>query len=232
MQVNNVGPNSVARFIKYQIGEAMPNRGVPVEVAAAGTAGIQLVETVTALDIVGLAVDKQETLVTAQQTDNSDPARMVSVCVNPDAIYRARMSGGSTSGTALTEYTVTDASTTGLDVDADTDFSNFDEGTVWFTGGNNAALSRRIGVGDATDATVVVAFPYDIATGDTFCVAPYGPPALQYVQLTTDLTEVDASVAVDTDNVNFLVQRLELADTLDSYAYLIPNDHYMVGRPS
>ncbi len=211
--------------LTYQIGEAMANAGVPVVIGGAGNAGLALAATTTASDLVGVTLDLQATLVTAQQTDNSDPERKVTVVVNPDAVYKVKLSGGATSGTDLGTETVTTASTTGLDVVTGTDFSNFDEGTIHCVTGNNVGISRKIGFGDATDATVVVAFPNDIAVGDTFIVVPYGLVENQFVQLTTDLTELDASAAVDTDNNNFRVISLDLNSESDSFAYVVPFDH-------
>lgn len=209
---------------KFQIGETMANAGVPVLVGGSGNEGLALPTTTAAADLVGITTNSA-TLVTAQQTDNSDTERTVSVITNPDAVYRARLSGGATSGTDLTVYTVTTASTTGLDVVTTDDFSNFDEGTIHCISGNNLGISRKITVGDATDASVTVAFPYDIAVGDTFIVVPFTPGEDQFVQLTSDFTEVDASVAVDTDNNNFRVFGLELNGVSDSYVLLVPFDH-------
>lgn len=210
---------------KFQIGEAMANAGVPVLVGGAGQEGPVLATTTAAADCLGITLDAQDTLVTAQQTDNSDTAREVTVVVNPDAVYLAKLSGGATSGTDLTTYTVTTASTTGLDVITGDDFTNFDEGTIYCTGGNNVGIARKITVGDATDASVTVAFPHDIAVGDTFIVVPFTPGEDQFVQLTSDLTEIDASAAVDTDNNNFRVLDLKFDDAGNSYAEVMIFDH-------
>lgn len=210
---------------KFQIGEAMANAGVPVVIGGSGNEGVALASTTAAAGLIGVTTNAQPTLVTAQQSDNSDTAREVEVIVNPDAVYKARLSGGATSGTDLTTYTVTTASTTGLDVVTGDDFTNFDEGTIHCIEGNNVGISRKITVGDGTDASVTVAFPYDIAVGDKFIVVPYALGERQYVQLTSDLTELNASVAVDTDNVNFVVLGLILNDVSDSYALIVPYDH-------
>lgn len=209
---------------KFQIGETMANPGVPVLVGGAGEEGVVLASTTGAADLVGVTLNAA-TLVTAQQTDNSNPERTVEVILNPDAVYKARLSGGSTSGTDLSIETVTTASTTGLDVNTGTDFTNFDEGTIHCISGNNVGISRKITVGDGTDASVTVAFPFDIAVGDEFIVVPFTPGEDQFVQLTSDLTEVDASASVDTDNDNFRVLGLELNGVGDSYVLLVPFDH-------
>jgi len=212
---------------KFQIGEAMATNGVPVVVGGAGNEGVALAATTTASDLVGVTAKIQATLLTAQQTDNSDPARLVTVVVNPDAMYRARLSGGATSGTDLTALTVTTASTDGLTVSVSgTDFSSptQDEGTVYCITGANAGVSRKItSVADGA-ATVTLAFPNDIAVGDTFFTVPFAPGEDQFVQLTTTLDELDASVAVDTDNNNFRVIELDLNGVGDSYATVVPFD--------
>lgn len=209
---------------KFQIGESMATGGVPVLVGGAGNEGVALASTTGAADLVGITLNSS-TLVTAQQSDNSDPARYVDVIINPDAVYKAKLSGGATAGTDLTTYTVTTASTTGLDVVTGDDFSNFDEGTIHCISGNNVGISRKITVGDGTDASVTVAFPYDIAVGDGFIVVPFAIGEDQFVQLTSNLAEVDASATVDTDNANFRVVKLDLNGVDDSYVYITPFDH-------
>lgn len=211
---------------KFQIGDAMANRGVPVLVGGAGEEGVVLASTTAASDLVGITTDVQDTVVTAQQTDNSDPARLVSVIVNPDAVYRAKLSGGATSGTDLTTYTVTTASTDGLTVTAgDFNTVDFDEGTIHCISGANVGISRKITSTSTTAATVTVAFPHDIAVGDEFVVVPFTPGEDQFVQLTSDFTEIDCSVATDTDNNNFRVLGLEMDGVGNSHALIIPFDH-------
>jgi len=211
-------------ILPFQIGEAMAAAGVPVVVGGAGIGGVSLAATTTASDFIGITTNIQATLVTAQQAGNADPERLVRVIVNPDMIIKARLSGSSTSGADLTVYTVTTASTTGLDVVTGDDFTNFDEGAIHCIKGANVGVTRKIGVGDATDATVVIAFPNDIAVGDQFIVLPFFPGENQFVQLTTDLTEVDASAAVDTDNNNFRVLNFQLDGVSNSHVLLVPFD--------
>ena len=132
---------------KYQIGEAMADGGVPVLVGGAGNAGLSLASTTAASDLVGITSNPQDTLVTAQQSDNSDPAREISVIINPDAVYRAKLSGGATSGTDLTAHTVTTASATGLVVTASGstfDSPELDEGTIHCISGANVGITRKI----------------------------------------------------------------------------------------
>jgi len=212
----------------YQIGEAMANAGVPVVVGGAGNAGPVLAATTTASDLIGITENIQATLVTAQQTDNSDPARIISVITNPDAIYKARLSGGATSGTDLTTFTETSGSTSGLVVTDSGDlFDNpdMDEGTIHCFSGANVGISRKIASTSGAAATVAVAFPHDIVIGDKFFTVPFAIGENQFVQLTSDLTQINASVTIDTDNNNFRVYDLELNGVSDSFALIIPFDH-------
>lgn len=217
---------------KFQIGEAMATAGVPVVVGGTGNEGVALGDTTTAsVDLVGVTVDTQATLVTAQQSDGSDPERQVSVIINPDAVYRANLSGGATAGTALTSQTVTTASTDGLTVTTAAEWSSpeYLDGTVWGYSGANVGVDRKITGTSATAGTVTIAFPTDTAVGDVFLRVPYAPGEDQFVQLTSNLAHLDCSVAVDVNNNNFRVVELELKDSSDdgntnSYGYIVPFD--------
>lgn len=233
--VSSLSGNTTPVVRKYQIGEAMANAGVPVVIGGANNEGIALAATTTASDLVGVTQDAQATLVTAQQTDNSDPARLVTVCVDPQAVYRARLSGGATAGTALTVRSVTTASTTGLVVTTGDDWSSpsVDECMLWGYSGANVKIARKITSVSTLAATLLVALPQDTAVGDEFLWAPFcaSPAGMenQFVQLTSDLTEVDGSVAVDTDNNNFRVFEVDFRDAseegnLKSFALLVPFD--------
>ena len=226
---NFSGSASVSAF--FQIGETISNVGVPVVVGGAGNEGIALATTTSAANFIGLSTSTA-TLVTAQQSDSSETDRVVSVDQNPDMIIRSRLSGGATSFTALTVFTVTTASTTGLDVVTGDDFTNFDEGTICCIGGVNKGRSRKIVIGDATDATVGVAFPFDISVGDTFVALPFAHGEDQFVQLTSDLTQVDASVAVNTTNGNFRVMKFQIDDINNAFVWLTPADSFWINSTS
>lgn len=219
---------------KYQVGASLTSRGIPVLVGGAGEEGVIAGSTTGAVDLVGITLDTA-TLVTAQQSDNSDPAATVSVIIQPGAVYRARLSGGATSGTALSQHTVTSASADGLTITTGTAWNSptYDEGVAWCYSGANVGVSRKITATGATSATLTVAFPNDIAVGDIFLRAPYAASPVgmedQFVQLTSDLTELNAAVGVDTDNNNFRVVDLHLFDssfdgTTQSYATILPYD--------
>tara|TARA_R110000803_G_scaffold210440_2_gene282264 strand:+ start:30347 stop:31045 length:699 start_codon:yes stop_codon:yes gene_type:complete len=202
-------------------------RGVPLIAGTAGLAGVIKATTTAAVDFIGVQNNVPAVSYgTAQKTDGSDNASIAEVIINPDAVYKAKLCGGATSGTDLSAIAATAATTTGLTVTFTTLAGTFDEGSLYCVTGANKGKIRRIASITTNVATLTVAFPRDIAIGDTFVALPFAPDtALQYVQLTSDLTEVNATVAVDTDNANFRVLELKLNEVGDSYAYLIAVDH-------
>lgn len=228
---------------KLPIGEAIAVSGVCVETPAAATNGVALVETNTAIDSLGLCISAAPTYNTAQQSDNSDPAAYVDVIVNPDLVMSCRLSGSSTSGTALTPYFNTSASTTGLIVTPSTtsggsaaDTTAMDDCTIFGYTGANAGIARKIAVADGTNVDVIVAFPYDIAVDDQFIFCNFTQGGLHFVTFTSDLTEADASIATgeDTDNLNYRPVDLQLNDKAGegltkSYVHLIAYDHAYSG---
>lgn len=185
---------------RYQHGVTNTNVGVPYTVPAAGTAGVVIGTTTGATDLVGFSVEAPGSYLTAQQSDNSDPARYVRLLINPDAVWRCLMSGGATENTALTLFPVTTASTDGLAITTASEWSSptYDEGHAWGYDGANAGIARKVTSVSSTAATVTVALPNDTAVGDNFLRAPYTPMQTVTVQFTTALTQADASIAVGT----------------------------------
>jgi hypothetical protein len=215
------------RIRAVTLGEQSDVAGVPLIAGTAALAGPIKASTTAAVDTLGVQTNVPAVSYgTAQNADGTSNASVAKVVVNPDAVYKTLLSGGSTADTALATYTETTGSTTGLVATFTSLSANFDEGTIHCTTGANKGVSRRIASIAANAATVTVAFPKDIAAGDVFIVLPYAPDsALQYVQLTSDLTQLDASVATDTDNANFRVVELKLDNTDNSYAYIVAVDH-------
>ena len=185
---------------RYQVAATNTTVGMPFLIPAASGSGLVVATTTGAANMVGVNTDTAGTYVTAQQTDASDTERTVGLIINPFAVYRMLMSGGATEGTALTLYDVTTASTDGLAVTTGDDWTSpqFDEGTVWGYDGANAKKDRKITSTSSTAATVTVAFPNDTAVGDNFLRCPYTPLQGATIQLTTLLTQADASIAVAT----------------------------------
>lgn len=212
--------------------------GQPVLAAtAAGSGGMITDPTTTSLaDMVGIvlgasswdpygggAVGGSLTYSTTQ----GDTPGLVRVVVNPDAVIRARMSGGATSGTALTTYTAAAANaggTTFTDADATT---SMDEGTAWAILPNaNVGIARRITAHDTGTGqiTVTVPFPRAIAAADAFLLCPYLPTVTTAIQLTSDFTEVNAAIAVGTGGNGRAVE-LVLSGVRDSHLHWLARDH-------
>ena len=157
-------------------------------------------------------------------TTQGDTEGLVRVYINPDIIYRARMSGGATLADLQT-VTTTGASAAGTTVTAtDTPENDLDDGTCWCLTGANAGLSRKVTTFTANTSWVVtVPFPRTIAIGDTFCVAPYSPFVTIAIQLTTNLVEADATVAFGSGGTARPVE-LVLNGAGNSYVHFIGRD--------
>lgn len=231
--MNKYGFNGsgMSYILEFQIGIAIPNAGVPVISSGTTLAGVVLPTVTVGADSVGLALDSQATLVTAQQTDNSDPARRVSVIVNADLIMKAKLSGSSTESVALTLLAVTTASADGLDVTTGSawDSPTYLDGTLWGYDGANVGIERKIAVVSSTAADPAIALPQDTVVGDNFLRVNLAPGTRQYADLTALFTEVDTSVAVDTGNDNMVAIGLILNDIgndgrNNSYALLMSAD--------
>jgi len=218
--------------MKFQIGVTFPDAGVPVIGNVDGGPGVLLPTTTAAANQVGVSLDTA-TYVTAQQTDGSSAEREINVIISPDAVFRAKMTGGAAENTALTLYNVTTASTTGLDVVTGDDFSNFDEGVIWGYDGANVGQKRKITIGDATDASVTVAFDNDTVVGDNFMVAPWWFLDLAANDITTStlFTQVDASATVDAGWLAKVID-MELRDIggegrTNSFLHFMFDDHVL-----
>lgn len=196
---------------RYQVGATNTVIGRPYVKCAADEVGITLGSTTNATDFIGVNVDAAGTYAAAQNADGSDNAKYTTLIVNPLAVYRARLSGGATDGTALTARTVTTASTDGLSVTHsafDASSPEMDEGVIWGLTGANAGVYRKITSTGTTSTTVILAFPRDDAAGDTYAVAPIYPTRSIVAQLTTNCTEIDATAAIASDCEMIVVEML------------------------
>jgi hypothetical protein len=221
------GSSTITR--KYQIGEVMATAGVPVLIPTlANTDGVLLASTTGAADMIGVTLDAQATRNTAQQTDNVDPAAMVTVIINPDAVFKATLSGGATSGTVLPTNTNTVASTDGLLTTLGLG-TVYDDGYIWGYFGANARILRKVTAVAGTDETLIIPFPNDIAVNDTFLAATFGPAEDAGIQLTTTLEQIDATGDSQAQD-NFRCIELEVRDSSEegngnSFAYFVSFDH-------
>lgn len=222
---------------KFQVNATVARAGVPLVIPGAGNAGVVLATTTGAADMVGVNLDTA-TYVTAQQTDGSSAERKITLVVNPDAVWRMLMSGGATENTALTLQTVTTAATDGLSVTTAAEWSNptFDEGFVWGYDGANAGQARKITSVSSTAGTVTVAFDQDTDVGDNFLRCPYSPIQGTTIQLTTLLTQANASIAVGTGaqfkTVELLLRDINNEGRTNSYVLAVSGDHVWGPRPT
>ena len=221
---------------KYQVNETVTVIGIPLCAGATTEAGLDLGSTTDALDMVGVNYDLA-TYATAQGT--SDPEGEITVNIRQDAIIECRLAGGATSGTALTLYPITTATTDGLDVTTAETWATpeLKYGVTWGYDGANAGIFRKITNTSTTAGTVTVAFPNDHQVGDNFLRANVWPMALETfsVKLTSALDEIDATVAVASTNAEFQVIDMNLYDiggngTLKSCVLMVSGDHILGGR--
>jgi hypothetical protein len=196
--------------------------GVPVvsDAETADNDGVIAATTTAAVGALGISVEAGTT--TAAQVTTGDNGAYISIIVNPDMVYRAKLCQGSTEDTALTIATQVAADTTGLAPTTVTD-----EHLVWGYNGNNNGIARRCTAAN----TVVIAFPYNIAAGDEWLQTnTVVAEATQWPTLTTLLTQVDVSTGVDATQDNFTVVENQLRDIAmdgrnNSYTFLTAASH-------
>ncbi len=230
---------------KFQYGVTLTAVGIPFTIPAANTAGVVIGTTTGATDLVGFSLDQgldrlglpQSTYTTTQGTGVSatgaanSALRTVTLIINPDACWRFLMTQGATSNTALTLRTVTSASAGGTAVTTGESWTSteYDEGYTWCYAGANAGDARKITSTSSTAGTVTIPFDNAIAVGDTFIRCPFTPMQGTTIQLSTDLTQADASIAVAT-GAPFRPIELVLRDSTDngvlnSFVIAVSNSH-------
>lgn len=230
----SIGGANTPLKMKFQANETLANGGIVVLAPAGGDAGVQISTTTSFANAIGVTLDTA-TYVTAQQSDGTSAERQVSVIVTPDAVFRAKMSGGATENTALTQYPITTAASNGLSLTTSS-ISNwaspqFDECTAWFYDGANVGQKRKVTSVSSSVATVTVAFDQATVVGDNVLRAPYSPldDTAKTLQTTTLLTQADASIAVGTGGAVRIIE-LQTRDISDdgankSFVYFILGDH-------
>lgn len=218
---------SVPVVKKFQFGVTLTAVGIPFTVPAANTAGVVIGTTITATDLVGMSVDQgsvlrtgtvQSTYSTTQGTGTSSAERYVSLIINPFAVWAWKMTQGATENTALTLRPVTTASAGGTAITTNEDWSStstYDEGVTWGFDGANAGAMRKVTSVSSTAGTVTIPFDYATVVGDNFIRAPYWPMQTVTIQLSTLLTQADASISVGT-GAPFRVTELRLRDQTDA----------------
>ena len=220
---------------KFQVAQDVDLVGLALLASTGAEGGLDLSTTTNAADMAGINLDIA-TYITAQQSGGADVERTVECVINPDVILKFLMSGGAASGTALSKYAITTATTDGLDCASTNLGSNdMDSGSVWFFDGVNSGQKRKItSWTNAVTADPIVAFNGDHQVGDNVMVAPVWPMEIDTatVTLTTELNQMDASAAVSTSAAEFTCIETVLGDKASegettSYILAVPNDHFL-----
>lgn len=235
---------------KFVMGATVSYAGTPILAATAGNPGCAQATTTAAAKMLGCNLDLTTAMgdpngnklgappiaySTTQLTGGNagiDEQVVVTVVINPDAVWKAKLSGAAAEDTALPLQLNTTTSTGGTVVTTGAAWNSptYVDGIVWGFDGANAALFRKLTSAGGTSGTVTVPFPNTIAIGDNFLRAPAWPGTTQTVTLTTNLFEVRTDVAVATNTAALRCVELLLRDTgLDgrnaSYTYVISADH-------
>jgi hypothetical protein len=220
-----------AKILKLSIGASITAGTVCMDVAAAG-AGIRPSTTTSAADAVGQALDACTYSATQAASDN-----IVSVLINPDAVYKWRISGAATDGTQALIVTNSAASAGGTVVTittGETAGTNYDEATIACISGANTGIIRKVTSVAATTFTVTHPFPNAIAVGDQFLFGPWTPfdVAGNNLQQTTLLKEADQTIAVGTGiEARIMEWKVDFSSVTNarrnSYVYAILDDHIL-----
>ena len=200
MKVAHILSGGAAVVKRYKVG-ATAIAGIPVLDADTGTAGVKNATTTSFADAIGVTVDAA-TYTTAQAADMVEG--VISVVINPDAVLKALMVSAATGNTQLNITTNTVASAAGTVVTITTgdpvpNSPEMLDGTMICVSGANVGITRGITTTDATTATAVVPFPYDLAVGDTFVLIPWNAPGPNGSAMTADLTTDLTAVRADAD---------------------------------
>lgn len=220
---------------KYQIGNSTVFAnygafGVIGLAPAANAGGVGISTTTSFARAIGVTLDAN-TYTTTQGVGSSSAERKCSFIVNPDAVYKAKLSGGATENTALSLYPVTTASAGGTAITTGTSWTSteFDEGVAWFYDGANVGQIRKITSTSSTAGTVTI--PFDVATvvGDNAMRAPFWPGQTVTLQATTNLYQIDASIAVGTGGAVVVIDAdlnsIAADGRNNSYVYFKLGDH-------
>ncbi len=159
-------------------------------------------------------------------TTQADTEGRVTVNIRSDAIMRARLSGGTTSGTALVTLSNTIASSGGVLVTDATNLTavDFVSGTVWQAGGGESRVITTNSSG--TSFTVTVPFSGAIPVGAKFHWAPqsFTGDGGGNMNLTSDFKEVDGIIVGGT-GIPGACLGLIMRGATDSYIDFFVADH-------
>ena len=218
---------------KFKVDEDLATAGIPVLTAGSGDRGVNAATTTGAADTVGITLD------TAVLDDTPGTEGIVTVTINPDAVYRIRMSGTAATGGALLTTTQTAASTTIVTITTGDPVPNSNtmlDGMIACISGANWGQTRKITAVAATTATVTTARVRSAASRDVFLLVPVFPGATQDLggtlgTLTTTLDEANCLGASTTSGIEFRVVDVEFDFATQtfarnqSYVYAMAGDH-------
>lgn len=220
-------------FKKFKIGTpTFATAGIPAVVAASGGAGLAHSTSAAITDGVGVTLDTG-----TYSTTQGDAEGLVTVVINPDAVWKLRMSGSIVDGAALGLTTNSVAETAGTVVTITTgdpvpNSPDMAQGTVACISGANVGQTRKHTTSAATTATVLVPFLNDIASGDTFLLVPYSPmdATCDNIELTGNLAAAHSVPAVGA-GAAMEIHELEFdfygTPRTNSFVYASFNDHLL-----
>ena len=221
---------------KYKVGATVSNVGVPLLDTSTATAGVRVATVTSLANAIGVSQDTA-TYTTTQATTMVEG--VISCIINPDAVWRAKLSGGAAEGTQLLVTTNSVASSGGTLItittgDADPSSPTMLDGQAYGLAGNNVALTRTITAVAATTATVVVPFPRAVAVSDTYLLIPFvgaSFPAggVASCVLTTNLYEVRANSDNTGDAaINVVDVEIQTGDPRGrSFLHMLLRDHVL-----
>ena len=162
-------------------------------------AGLVLTGVNSGTDVVGVTLDTGVYTTTPTATT---PEGLITVVINPDAVYRMHMASNGTAGTQLTLTTNATANSGGTAVvstsgDPDPNSPDMIEGTMICVSGANKGQTRTLTTTVTNTATTTVAFLNAIAVGDEFIMVPWNLTSSlnNTARLTTNFAEVVQSTA-------------------------------------
>jgi hypothetical protein len=178
----------------------------------------------------GVSIDASGTFSATAATGHLAGSAFVTVCINPDAILRVKMSDGTTADTALP---ITDVVTTADAGGATlTGIATIDDGMAWGYSGSNPGIYR---FADSTAGSMSVNYPDGTNVGDVYLVANCKPFQFQdiYCDLTTDITQADATTVIADAN-NYVLIDVETRDSSEdgesnSFYHFVQMNHILGG---
>lgn len=203
---------------RYQASATISTAGSALTgVTAANTDGgsVQLATAGSSAETQGnLGANVDITGTVAETADIQDV--LVSVIINPDAVWRAKMAGGTASDTALSAGTISTADTSGVTL---TGVTTIDDGGVWGAAGANVG-QESLRRADDGSGSISVAMSNGTIVGDTFYVCAGFPGAVLaagngFLQLTASLDQFDAT-SQNAVNDNYIIVDLEVNDDSNS----------------